>query len=50
MKIKDGLKLEGKKVEIPNCGREDLAKFFVEMGFKVGAEIGVDKGEFTKVL
>lgn len=29
-------------------GRENLPKFFVEQGMKVGAEIGVYKGEFTE--
>ena len=44
MKIIDGLKLEGKTIEIPDTGRDDFAKFMHDdMGFKVGAEIGVDK-------
>ena len=50
MKIIDGIKLEGRPAEIPNCGRDDLPDFFVEMGYKVGAEIGVYKGEFTEKL
>ena len=51
MKIIDGLKLEGKTIEIPDTGRDDFAKFMHDdMGFKVGAEIGVDKGEYGKVL
>lgn len=51
MKIVDGLKLEGKIVEIPGAGRNDFAKFLHDdMGFRVGAEIGVDKGEYGKVL
>lgn len=33
-----------------NCGRNQLAKFMGEMGFKVGVEIGVMKGEFSQVL
>ncbi len=48
MKITDGLKLIGKPFEIPDCSRDDLPSFFKEMGFKVGAEIGVDKGEFSE--
>lgn len=48
MKLIDGLKLKGRPAEIPDCSRDDLPKFFVEMGFKVGAEIGVYKGEYTK--
>ena len=30
--------------------REKLADFFVEKGLKVGAEIGVEQGEYTEVL
>ncbi len=47
MKIIDGLKLKGNPAEIPDCSRDDLPQFFVEMGYRVGAEIGVDKGEFS---
>lgn len=50
MKLIDGLKLTGKPVEIPDCSRDDLPEFFVEMGFKVGAEIGVDNGEFSEKI
>jgi Methyltransferase domain len=39
---------KGRPFEIPDCSRDDLPRFFVEMGYKVGAEIGVDKGEFSK--
>lgn len=50
MKITDGLKLKGRPAEIPDCSRDDLPQFFVEMGFKVGAEIGVAKGEFSEKI
>lgn len=50
MRLIDGLKLMGKPVEIPDCSRDDLPNFFVEMGFKVGAEVGVYKGEFSLKL
>ncbi len=50
MKIIDGIKLKGLPAEIPDCGRDDLPQFFVDMGFKVGAEIGVLRGEFTEKL
>lgn len=50
MKLIDGLKLTGRPVEIPDCSRDDLPGFFVEMGFKVGAEIGVDRGEFSEKI
>lgn len=48
MKLIDGLKLKGKPVGIPECSRNDLPEFFVEMGYKVGAEVGVYKGAFTE--
>lgn len=50
MKLVEGLKLAGRPAEIPNCSRDDLPEFFVQMGFKVGAEIGVYKGEFSEKL
>ena len=50
MKLIDGLKLKGRPVEIPDCCRDDIPQFFLEMGFKVGAEIGIDKGAFTQKL
>lgn len=42
-----GLELKGRPAEIPDCSRDDLPGFFREMGYKVGAEIGVYKGEYT---
>jgi hypothetical protein len=48
--IKDGLKLPANKngrVEIPNCQRNQLPSFFVEMGFKKGVEIGTYRGNFA---
>jgi hypothetical protein len=48
MRITDGLKLKGRPAEIPDCSRDNLPQFFVEMGYKVGAEIGVYRGEFTE--
>jgi len=49
MKIIEGIQvLKGRGVEIPNVGRDDLPEFFREMGYKVGAEIGVYGGEFTE--
>lgn len=48
MRLIDGLKLKGTPAEIPDCSRDDLPQFFVDMGFRVGAEIGVDKGEFSE--
>lgn len=48
MKIIDGLKLKGRPAEIPDCSRDDLPQFFLDMGYKVGAEIGSHRGEFTE--
>jgi SAM-dependent methyltransferase len=46
----EAVKLKGKPFEIPNVSRDDLPQFFVDMGFKVGAEIGVYKAEFSKKI
>ena len=48
MKLLDAIKQPGRPLEIPDCSRDDLPQFFVDMGFKVGAEIGVYKGAFTE--
>ena len=37
-------------IEIPNMGRNELAKLFAELGFSTGVEIGVDQGEYTEML
>lgn len=50
MKIIDGLKLRGKPAEIPDCSRDDLPGFFVKMGYKIGAEVGIDRGEFSEKI
>jgi SAM-dependent methyltransferase len=50
MKISDGIKLDGKWVEIPGCSRNDLPEFFIEKGYKTGVEVGVFTGEYTEVL
>lgn len=59
MTIEEGLKLEpnfeipfhGKKgVDIPGVTRNDFAEFLARNGFKVGVEVGVDRGEYSLVL
>jgi hypothetical protein len=50
VRIIDGILHKGSPFEIPDCGRDDLPQFFVDMGYKVGAEIGVLRGEFTERL
>lgn len=37
-------------IEIPNVGRDDLAKLFAELGYTIGAEIGVSRGIYSEVL
>ncbi len=48
MKIIDAIKHSGRPFEIPDASRNDLPAFFIELGFKVGVEIGVNKGEYTE--
>ena len=50
MKLTDAIKQTGRPFEIPDCSRDDLPNFFLEMGYKTGAEIGVYKGEFSQKL
>lgn len=50
MNIKEGLNLPGKFVEIPDVGRDDFAIFLSENGYKIGAEIGVNFGEYGVTL
>lgn len=59
MTIKQGLGLDpnfdipllGRNgVEIPDVGRDDLAKFLFESGCRVGVEVGIDRGEFGLLL
>jgi len=54
MTISEGIKLKSKRrdgrIEIPDCSRNDLPAFFKEMGYKVGVEIGVERGYYTKRL
>lgn len=49
-KLKDGLNLKGNPAEIPDVDRNDLPLFFKEMGYKVGLEVGTEKGRFTERL
>lgn len=50
MRLVEAIKQKGGPFEIPDCSRNDLPAFFKELGFKVGVEIGVYKGFFTKQL
>lgn len=44
------LKSQPSPYEIPNVTRHDLAKLFDELGYRVGVEIGTEKGKYAKVL
>jgi len=46
----DQVKENGPRFTIKGSSRQDLPQLFVDMGFKVGAEIGVDKGAYTEKL
>ena len=48
MKLIDGIKEKGRPFRIPNTLRRDFPEFFKQMGYKVGAEIGVYRGGYTK--
>jgi len=48
MNLIEGTKQQGLPFQIPDCSRNALPQFFVEKGYKVGAEIGVFQGEFTE--
>lgn len=37
-------------IEIPNIGRDILGHWFRDLDYKVGAEIGVERGIFSKIL
>jgi hypothetical protein len=50
MKIIDFIQKNNNRIDIPNVGREDLPQFFKDMGFKVGAEIGVERGLFSESI
>lgn len=41
---------ERSPIEIPNYGRDNLAELFKELGFKVGVEVGVQEGKYSKIL
>jgi len=37
-------------VDIPGIGRNDMAKLFGELGFNLGAEVGVEQGFYSEIL
>lgn len=47
---KYNLPKRGSPIQIPNVGRLDLLRWFRELGFKTGVEIGVDHADFSKLI
>jgi len=37
-------------IEIPNVGRNILGEWFKDLGYRVGLELGVERGIFSKIL
>ena len=50
MKIVDWLKEKRRPYDIPDCSRKDLPMFFVDMWYKVWAEIGTAKWVFAELI
>lgn len=48
MTLAEGVKLQGRPAIISGCNRRMLAGFFKDLGFKVGAEVGVYQGKFSE--
>lgn len=47
---KFGLQEDDKRITDLDITRKDIAQLFSELGFKTGAEIGVEKGVYSEVL
>lgn len=49
---KYGLNINQRKmpIEIPDMGRDNLPELFKELGFTIGAEIGVERGVYSEIL
>lgn len=41
---------KGEPIEIPNVGRIDFIRWIKELGFKRGAEVGVERAEFSREI
>ena len=50
MTFTEAIKQSGNPFIIPDCGRDSLPEFFVEMGYKMGIEVGVLRGKFSERL
>jgi len=50
MKLIEGIKQQGSPFYISNYIRRDLLDFFIDLGFTVGVEVGVNRGSFTRIF
>lgn len=50
MKLLEAIEIKGRPFEIPDCSRDDLPQFFVDLGFKRGVEIGVMHGNLSELF
>ena len=50
MKLIDAIKKEGSPFVVPDSSPNDFPEFFMKMGYRVGAEIGVYKGWYSRKL
>lgn len=50
MKLIDAMQYKGLPYKVENCGRDELPEFFKQMGYKIGAEVGVYKGEYAELF
>lgn len=48
MRLQDVIQQKGNPYKIANASRDELPQMLKEMGFKTGAEIGVDKGDYLE--
>ena len=48
MNLHEGVKESGVGIIIPGCNRDGLPQFLMDIGCRVGAEIGVYKGAYTE--
>jgi len=37
-------------IELPNCGRDQLPDWFRDLGFRVGVEVGTERGVFAETI
>lgn len=48
MTLNEGIQQQGKPFAIPHSSRDELPQFLFDRGYRVGAEIGVYRGDYSK--